>query len=85
MPENTSEVARFRQEQALRDEAAQRGLSGLAIVASHEIITARMERGAERILQLIKEGKHEEAQALMEAEAWGAEQEEAGGQASHSC
>ena len=82
MPENTSEVARFRQEQALRDEAAQRGLSGLAIVASHEIITARMERGAERILQPIKEGKHEEAQALMETETWGVEkQEETGGQA----
>ena len=72
----TSEVAHFRQQQALLEEAAQRGLSGLAIVARHEIITARMMRGAERILQLIDEGKHEEAQALMETETWGIKENE---------
>ncbi len=60
----------------LEEEAAQRGLYGLAIVASHELITARMERGAERILQLITEGKHDEAVALMNTETWGVEIEE---------
>jgi hypothetical protein len=65
-----SEVARFRQEQALQEEAGKQGLSGLAIVASHETITARMEIGAQRILQLIQEGKHEEAQALFAAPDW---------------
>ncbi len=72
----TSEVAHFRQQQALLEEAAQRGLSGLAIVARHEIITARMMKGAARLLQLIDEGKHEEAQALMETETWGIEENE---------
>ena len=85
MQENKSQVARFRQQQALEEEAAQQGLYGLAVVARHDLITARMERGAERILQLIKEGRHEEAQALMETETWGAEEEEPGGQAGHGC
>ncbi len=77
MDSNTiSEVAYFRQQQALREEAARRGLYGLAIVASHELITARMERGAERILQLVQEGKHAEAIALMNTETWGVAGEE---------
>jgi hypothetical protein len=29
-----------------------------------------MERGAERLLQLIEEGKHEEVAVLMETPAW---------------
>lgn len=70
---NKSEVAHFRQTQALQEEAAQQGLSGLAVVASHELITARMERGAERILQLLQAGKQEEAFALMSSETWGEE------------
>jgi hypothetical protein len=74
--ENGSDIARLRRRIALEEEAAQRGLTGLAIVASHEIITARMERGAERILQLIEEGKHAEAVALMNTETWGIEEEE---------
>ena len=74
--DNHSDVARLRRRIALEQEAAQRGLSGLAIVARHEIITARMMRGAERILQLIDEGKHEEAQTLMETESWGIEENE---------
>lgn len=65
-----SEVAQLIQHIILQEEAAHWGLSGLAIVASHELITARMERGAERILQLIHEGKHEEAMALMDTETW---------------
>ncbi len=35
-----------------------------------------MERGAERILRLITEGKHDEAVALMNTETWGVEVEE---------
>ena len=60
----------------LEEEAARWGLYGLAVVASHEIITARMERGAERILRLITEGKHDEAVVLMNTETWGVEVEE---------
>jgi hypothetical protein len=68
MTGNKSEIACLLQRIELKEEAAQRGLYGLAIVASHELITARMERGAERILQLITEGKHDEAVALMNTE-----------------
>jgi uncharacterized protein YprB with RNaseH-like and TPR domain len=73
--ENGSDIARLRRRIALEEEAARLGLTGLAIVASHEIITARMERGAERILQLIEEGKHAEAVALMNTETWGIEEQ----------
>lgn len=62
---NSSEVAAFRQRQGLEEQAAQQGLSGLAIVARHESINKRMERGAERVLQLLREGKQEEAKALV--------------------
>jgi hypothetical protein len=65
-----SEVANFREQQALQEEAARRALSGLAIVASHEAITARMERGAERILRLIQAGKYQEAEALLNLDMW---------------
>jgi len=65
-----SEVARFRQQQALEEEAARLGLYGFAEVARHERITARMELGGRRILRLIEEGKHEEALALMNTEHW---------------
>lgn len=65
-----SEVAKFRQEQALQEEAARQGLYGLAIVASHETITARMVIGAERILKLFQEGKQEEAVTLMSTTEW---------------
>ncbi len=66
-----SEVAKFRQDQALQDEAARQGLYGLAVVANHASITARMERGADHLLKLIEAGKHEEAIALMETSTWG--------------
>jgi hypothetical protein len=65
-----SEVAKFREVQGLEEEAAQQGLYGLAAVARHETLTARIEVGAEYILQLIREGKHEEAQTLFAAEDW---------------
>jgi hypothetical protein len=69
MQENRSEVIWFRQLQAY-DEAAQQGPYGLAAVARHDVIIARMEIGAERLLKLI-EGRHEEAQAIMNTSAWG--------------
>ncbi len=54
MNSNGSEVAQFRQQQALREQSAQQGLSGLAVVATHASLTARMEQGAKRILGLIQ-------------------------------
>jgi hypothetical protein len=72
---NKSEVAAFREQLALEEQAMRLGFSGPAIVASHAAINARMQRGAERILKLIEEDKHEEAIALMEAKGWGVEGE----------
>ncbi|HEU0001083.1 MAG TPA: hypothetical protein VFQ36_09305 [Ktedonobacteraceae bacterium] len=68
---HTSEITRFREQQALEEEAARLALSGYAITARHDFINARMQRGGERILRLIEQGKHEEAQALMNSENWG--------------
>lgn len=66
-----SMVANFRARQAQEEQAAHQGLSGLAAVASHEAITARMERGAERLIKrveaLVKQGKRDEAQAVLTA------------------
>jgi hypothetical protein len=76
MSEILSEVAYFRQQQALREEAAQLGLSGFAVTATHESITARMQRSGERVLRLIEEGKHEEAQAMLNTDNWGEEEQE---------
>ena len=75
--ESKSEVARFRRRQALEEEAARRGMYGFAEVARHDCITARMMLGAERVLGLIAEGKHEEAQVMMNTENWGVEEGEA--------
>jgi hypothetical protein len=66
--ENSSEIAAFRQTQALQEQAAHQGLYGLAVVASHEAIEKRMEQGAEYLIQqmaqLLSQGKHEQARAL---------------------
>ena len=70
--QNESEGAQFRKEQAEREEAARLGLSGLASDFSrHAFIEARMERAARHILQLLEDGKHEEAEALMATRALG--------------
>ena len=75
--ESKSEVASLMRRIDLEREAAQQGLTGLAYgTARHDFITARMERGAERILQLVQEGKYVEAIALMETENWGIDGEE---------
>ena len=68
---DNSEIARFREQQALEDQAAWLGLHGLAWgTARHDFIIKRMEQGAERMLRLIEEGKHEEAHVLVESGAW---------------
>jgi uncharacterized protein YprB with RNaseH-like and TPR domain len=77
-PESKSEIAQLLRRIDLEYQAAQWGLTGFAEGSSkHAFITARAERGAERILRLIDEGKHAEAIALMNTETWGVEQEEA--------
>jgi len=68
--EQGSEVARLMRQIDLELEAAERGLRGFAITARHDLINARMQRGGEHILQLIDEGKHEEAQTLLNADNW---------------
>ena len=69
-----SEVARRMHLIQLEREAAERGLCGLAEgTARHAFIEARAERGADAILQLMQEGKHTEAIALMETPGWGVE------------
>jgi len=67
-----SEVAQFRQQQALREQSAQQALTGFAVVANHESINARMEREGRYMLRLIREGREQEVLALLETHAWGA-------------
>ncbi|HZO71267.1 MAG TPA: hypothetical protein VFB60_03630 [Ktedonobacteraceae bacterium] len=69
-----SEIARFREQQALQEQAAYQGLYGVAAVARHAIITARMERSAQYLLKLLEEGKHGEVIRLMEMPTWGLEE-----------
>ena len=71
MAGSNSQVARFREQQAIEEQAALLGLSGFATTARHDFITARMERGGQRILCLIEAGRHDEALALMNTEDWG--------------
>ena len=65
-----SEVAHFRNQQAVQEQTARQGLHGYAQVSRHGFIEARMERGAERLLHRIQEGRHEEAKALFSTEEW---------------
>ncbi len=65
-----SEIASLRERLALEEQSARLGLYGLASgTARHDFIIARMEQGAEHVLQLVREGKHVEAQALFESGA----------------
>lgn len=68
--EGKSEVARAMRQIDLELEAARRSLHGFAISTRHDFINARMQRHGERILRLIDEGKHEEAQALLNSDDW---------------
>jgi hypothetical protein len=70
---STSEVALFRECQALEEASARLGLTGLAQVAQHEAINARATRGAERILRLVEQGQYKQAVALMDQPGWGAD------------
>ncbi len=66
MQTGNSEIAAFKQQQTIQEEAARLGLHGLASgVSRHAFIEARMERAAGHILQLLAEGKQEEAEVLM--------------------
>jgi hypothetical protein len=65
-----SDIANFREQQALFEQSAVLGLSGYAAVSRHEVIEKRMNQGAPYLLQMIAEGKHEEAFALMESDDW---------------
>lgn len=78
MQQHKSEIARLREQWALEEQAAGWARLGLAVLAPHDTINARIERGGRRILQLIDEGKHEEAQALMNTEWWQEEHHEDG-------
>lgn len=66
-----SEVARAMRQIDLELEAAERLEHGYAITARHDFINARMQRQGEYLLRLIEEGKHEEAQSLMNTDGWG--------------
>lgn len=61
----TSEVAHFKHQQALQETAAQLGLSGLAAVTRHAVITARLEQEAERLIQLMQDGQIEQAEQII--------------------
>lgn len=74
--EQGSQVARDMARIDLELEAADRALHGYAITARHDFIIARAQRGAERILRLVDEGRHEEAQALMNTDNWGVTDED---------
>ena len=76
MTTHKSEVAHFREQQALQEQASRWGLYGPGIVANHHSITARLQLGAERITRLMQEGKMQEAAHLMEQPDWGAEMQE---------
>ena len=66
-----SNIAHFRQEQILQEQAAQQALYGLAAVANHASVNARMQRGADYLLTLLEAGKYEEVARLMESPDWG--------------
>jgi len=59
-----SEVVQFRSKQALHDEAAHLGLYGFAAVARHAFIETRMESYAGRLVELMRQGKVEQADEL---------------------
>ena len=71
-----SEVAQFREHQAIQEAAAHLGLTAPAIVSRHDFIEARAARGAAQILQLFAQGKYAEAEAQMNLPSWGLEEED---------
>jgi hypothetical protein len=77
IPMTGSTIAHLRQQITNEQEAAQQGLYGLAMVASHQAITARMERAVLYIEALYAAGKEQEAQALLFSETFYEASEEA--------
>jgi hypothetical protein len=65
-----SEIARFREEQELQEQAAKNALYSFANVASHDAIEKRLEVGATRIVQLMQQGRVNEALQLMKSPTW---------------
>jgi hypothetical protein len=70
-------IAHLRQHISSEHEAAQQGLLGLASVASHRSITARMERAVKHLQALYDAGREQEAEALLFSEALYEQSEEA--------
>jgi len=66
MQKNQSEVARLLVDIDEQRRAAQAGIEGYAIVASHEAIIARMEMAAKPVLALFKQGRVEDGIKLWE-------------------
>jgi hypothetical protein len=69
-PTSGSELARLLRQIEEQNEAGRLGLYGPAVVATHASNIVRMQRGAERIVALLREGKREEADALLNSEFW---------------
>lgn len=61
-----SEIAHFRKQQTMQEQAAQQGLQGFATVAPHKTITARMEQDAPYLIQLLQAGKVEQCDQAVE-------------------
>jgi hypothetical protein len=70
-------IVHLRQQITSEHEAAQQGLSGLAIVASHHSITARMERAALHLQALCATGLEQEAKMLLLSDTFYEQCEEA--------
>jgi hypothetical protein len=77
MEHEQSEVRHLRQRIEQEEASARLGLTGLAQVAQHELINARAQRGAARILRLVEQGHHVQAIALMDRPDWGADEDSA--------
>jgi hypothetical protein len=74
MRDNKSEIAYFKQRQALEEESARLGLYWLASgTARHEVLLKRMRQGVEGILRLLDEDKYQEVQKLMTTDRWSRE------------
>ena len=72
----TSQVAQFRASQSFQEQSSRMGQQGYALTTRHDVIVARAQQGADRILQLLEEGKQEQAHALWNTPTWGIEENE---------
>lgn len=65
-----SDIAHFRQQQALFEQSALLALHGYAVVSRHEVIEKRMEQAAVYVEELMEAGQYARAFALMETQVW---------------